>query len=254
MQFSSVQFNTRPRFYTIARAHVFFFPTQKGLLCHWQAVLPRLTPDCFKINAKLRHQRTVAVYVFCLVWIEDITRTRRATRAENNAKSIHYGGPVPFLDNSSHPQIKKLRSAKNTCFRATCIEGGFYLWHCACDKQNPKRKKKKKRFQTKKLPISSNYSSNSPSRLTCIHGSETQNQSKSNMYMYKKSILNIYLTRGESRVADESRKSCALGCGRALLWTGTPCQLPAQRWELAVKTQRQSSIKSSAIVNSCQSL
>ena len=40
----------------------------------------------------------------------------------------------------------------------------------------------------------------------------------------------------------------------AELCCGTPCQLPAERWELAGKTQRQSSIKSSAIVNSCQSL
>ena len=40
----------------------------------------------------------------------------------------------------------------------------------------------------------------------------------------------------------------------AELCCGTPCQLPAERWELAGKTQRQSSIKSSAIVKSCQSL
>ena len=30
------------------------------------------------------------------------------------------------------------------------------------------------------------------------------------------------VTRGESRVAGESRKSCALGCGRALLWNALP--------------------------------
>ena len=40
----------------------------------------------------------------------------------------------------------------------------------------------------------------------------------------------------------------------AELCCGTPCELPAERWELAGKTQRQSSIKSWAIVNSCQSL
>ena len=40
----------------------------------------------------------------------------------------------------------------------------------------------------------------------------------------------------------------------AELCCGTPCQLPAERWELAGKTQRQSSIKSSVIVKSCQSL
>ena len=40
----------------------------------------------------------------------------------------------------------------------------------------------------------------------------------------------------------------------AELCCGMPCQLPAERWELAGKTQRQSSIKSSTIANSCQSL
>ena len=40
----------------------------------------------------------------------------------------------------------------------------------------------------------------------------------------------------------------------AELCCGTPCQLPAERWELAGKTQLQSSMKSLAIVNSCQSL
>ena len=40
----------------------------------------------------------------------------------------------------------------------------------------------------------------------------------------------------------------------AELCCGTPCQLPAERWELAGKTQRQSSVKISAIVKSCQSL
>ena len=36
----------------------------------------------------------------------------------------------------------------------------------------------------------------------------------------------------------------------AELCCGTPCQLPAERWELAGKTQRESSIKSSVIVKS----
>ena len=40
----------------------------------------------------------------------------------------------------------------------------------------------------------------------------------------------------------------------AELCCGTPCQLPAERWELAGKTKRQSSIQSSAIVKSCQVL
>ena len=40
----------------------------------------------------------------------------------------------------------------------------------------------------------------------------------------------------------------------AELCCGTPCQLPAERWELAGKSQRQSSIKSSAIVKPCQRL
>ena len=41
------------------------------------------------------------------------------------------------------------------------------------------------------------------------------------------------ITRGESRVAGESRKSCALGCGRALLWNALPVARAAlgARWK-----------------------
>ena len=49
------------------------------------------------------------------------------------------------------------------------------------------------------------------------------------------------MAMGESRVAGVSCKSCALGCGRALLWNA----LPVARAVLAArgKTQRQSDIR-----------
>ena len=42
----------------------------------------------------------------------------------------------------------------------------------------------------------------------------------------------VILYKGERRVAGESRKSCALGCGRALLWNALPVARAAlgARW------------------------
>ena len=50
------------------------------------------------------------------------------------------------------------------------------------------------------------------------------------MFRYDISVIS---TRGESRVAGESRKSCALGCGRALLWNALPVARAAlgARWK-----------------------
>ena len=69
------------------------------------------------------------------------------------------------------------------------------------------------------------------------------------MFRYDISVIS---TRGESRVAGESRKSCALGCGRALLWNALPVARAAlgARW----KDPTPELVKSSAIVNSVKVL
>ena len=70
--------------------------------------------------------------------------------------------PCRIQTTSSHHQMKILLSVKNTCFRAT--RGWLLL--IACDKQKPPQKITK-RFQTKKLPISSNYPSHSLEKPQC---------------------------------------------------------------------------------------
>ena len=51
--------------------------------------------------------------------------------------------------------------------------------------------------------------------------------------MFKVQWFQLCSYKGESRVAGESRKSCALGCGRALLWNALPVARRAlgARWK-----------------------
>jgi hypothetical protein len=53
------------------------------------------------------------------------------------------------------------------------------------------------------------------------------------MWLQTNFAIKLKLNKGESRVAGESRKSCALGCGRALLWNALPVARAAlgARWK-----------------------